>query len=337
MTRNAPQSFYANARRPLPQIAVALCALLFVGSAAHAQQADNAPETLKVQVRLVSLFVNVTDAHGSPVADLAKTNFALSEDGQPQSIAYFEKQTSVPLSVVLAIDTSGSTRKDLGPERRGARDFAQALLTPKDQLSLFDFNSDVRQAVPFTNNIHQIESGLGTLSKGPATALYAAVLLASQNLQPRSGRKVLVIVSDGDDTVGGTTYDEALAEAQRDDVMIYSLIDVPIEADAGRDTAGEHALITLSQETGGRSFYVAPEGSTRANQETLSAAFQKVSDDLRTQYLLGYYPRHPNHPSDPLAGKEAFHSIHITLEDLAPSLVETPHYRSGYYRSAARP
>ena len=93
---------------------------------------------------------------------------------------------------------------------------------------------------------------------------------------------MLVVVSDGDDTVKTSTYAQALEEALRGEVMIYSLIDVPIEASAGRDTGGEHALITLAEQTGGKYFYVADGG--------LDKAFEKVSDDLRTQYLLGYYP-----------------------------------------------
>ena len=199
---------------------------------------------------------------------------------------------------------------------------------PKDQLALFEFNSDVREAVPFTNSVRAFDSGLGSLGHGPATAFYSAVLLASQALAPRPGRKVLVLVSDGTNTVAGTTYDEALSTAQRSDVIIYSLIDVPIEADAGRDTGGEHAMITLSQETGGRAFYV--------NNGGLAAAFQKVSDDLHTQYLLGYYPR-PGAARNPLAGGGGFRSIHIGLQTLPAGVQGVPHYRNGYYRAPSEP
>ena len=295
---------------------------------------QNGETTLRVQVRLVSLFVGVTDSHGAPVPDLQKSNFLVSENGVPQTIAVFERQTDVPLSVVLAIDTSGSTRKDQGVEQRAAHEFAQALLPPgpqgghRDQFALFSFSSDVREVVPFTDNVRRIDGGLGSLDRGPATAFYAAVLLGAQTLAPRSGRKVLVVVSDGDNTVAGTTFDEALAAAQRGDTMIYSLIDTPIQADAGRDTAGEHAMITLSEETGGRAFYV--------NEGGLAAAFRKVSDDLRTQYLLGYYPVRGQR-ADVLAGPGGFRTLHVVLRNLPPGLDATPHYRSGYYRAAAQP
>ncbi len=285
--------------------------------------------TLRVQVRLVNLFVNVTDAHGAPVGDLNKENFALSEDGLPQTISVFERNTNMPLSLVLAVDTSGSTRRDLGAEQHAGRDFAQALLTPKDQLALFEFNSDVREVVPFTNNVRRIESGLGSLGHGPATAFYQAIYLAADALAPRGGRKVLLMISDGGNTVKGTGYDEALAEAQRSDTIIYSLIDTPIEADAGRDTAGEHAMITLSQDTGGRAFYVKDGG--------LAAAFRKVSDDLRTQYLLAYYPARGGKPGNPLGGGNAFHAVHVVLRNTPAQAEYTPHYRGGYFRAAASP
>lgn len=309
-------------------VAVALATTSLCSVVGRGQTAPG-PQTLRVEVHLVNLFVNVTDAHGAPVADLVKNNFLLTEDGSPQAIAIFEKQTNVPLSLVLAIDTSGSTRKDVGAEQNAAHDFAKALLTPQDQLSLFEFNSDVREVVPFTNNVRQIDHGLSTLSHGPATAFYSAVVLASQALAPHPGRKVLVLVSDGGNTVHGTSYDDALAEAQRSDTIIYSLIDVPIEADAGRDTGGEHAMIVLSQETGGRSFYVDSNG--------LAAAFKRVSDDLRTQYLLGYYPRHAPGTGNPLAGPGGFRALHVTLQGLEPGVVDTPHYRNGYYRAPTLP
>ena len=136
----------------------------------------------------------------------------------------------------------------------------------------------------------QIDRGLGQLRGDWATALYDAIYLGSDNLGQKEGRKVLVVISDGDDTAKNTTYAQALEQALRNEVMIYSLIDVPIEASAGRDTGGEHALITLAEQTGGKYFYVGEGG--------LDKAFAQVSDDLRTQYLLGYYPRRPGAGTD---------------------------------------
>jgi Ca-activated chloride channel family protein len=279
----------------------------------------NAPP-IRVDVRLVNVFVNVTDAHGSPVGGLTKDNFTLAEDGRPQKIAVFDRQSEMPLQIVLAIDTSGTVHKDMSIEEHAAREFVHALLRPVDQMDLMEFASDVREVVPFTNNLHQIDNGLDRLRGGPATALYDTIYLASQSLAGRQGRKVLVLITDGDDTVKGVDYPRALEQALRSEVLVYSIIDVPIAADAGRDTGGEHALITLSQETGGKHYY--------AESSQLEKAFQQVSDDLRTQYLLGYYPTRTAHAPD-------FRAISVELTGIPASADYSLRHRTGYYASPA--
>jgi Ca-activated chloride channel homolog len=124
-----------------------------------------------------------------------------------------------------------------------------------------------------------------------------------------------VIVSDGDDTVKDLDYGQALEEALRNEVMIYTIIDVPIAASAGRDIGGEHALITLAEQTGGKHFYVDEGG--------LDKAFAQVSDDLRTQYLLGYYPRNQ------VPGTE-FHRLNVTIPRAAQGDFNIRH-KTGYY------
>ncbi len=277
-----------------------------------------------VNVQLVNVFVNVTDREGGPIGGLTQNDFSLAEDGVPQKISYFERDTSMPLSIVLAIDTSGSVHKDLDVETHAARDFIHALLRPVDRLDLIDFNSDVEEVVPFTNDVHEIDSALSHLSNGPATALYNAIWLAAQRLAPRSGRKVLVVISDGGNTVQGTDYPQALEQAIRSEVMIYSIIDLPIIADAGRDTGGEHALITLSQGTGGKYYY--------AQYGDLTEAFAQVSEDLRTQYLIGYYPVRRRSESD-------FRHILVSLTPAAgPRAPEyVLRYRPGYYAPPSPP
>lgn len=276
---------------------------------------------IHVNVRLVNVFVNVTDANGAPVPGLTAKDFALSEEGRPQKITYFERETNVPLSIVMALDTSGSTRKDIPVEKDAAREFVRALLRPADRLDLMDFNSDVREVVPFTCNVRLIDAGLDHLDFGPATALYEAVYLASQRLQPRHGRKVLLLISDGGNTKYDVDYGQALEAARQGEVMVYSIIDLPIVADAGRDTDGEHAMISLSEETGGQYFY--------ANANNLRQVFQQVSENLRTQYLLGYYP-------DPPARGSNFRKISVRLTHTpkasGPYVVQN---RTGYYPDVA--
>ncbi|MGA2672662.1 MAG: VWA domain-containing protein [Terracidiphilus sp.] len=274
--------------------------------------------TLHLDVKLVNVFVNVTDKNGAIVGGLTKDDFALAEDGRPQQIAVFERQSELPLNLTLAIDTSGSVRKDMAEEADAAKRFAHAILRPQDQMSLIQFATDVRELTPFTNKVAQIDRGLGQLRGDWATALYDAIYLGAQRLGPKEGRKVLVLISDGDDTVKNTTYAQALEAALRNEVMIYSIIDVPIEASAGRDLGGEHALITLAEQTGGKSFYESDGG--------LDKAFARVSDDLRTQYLLGYYPHHQE------PGR-AFHRVQVTVPRAAAEAFNIRH-KTGYYMDA---
>ena len=274
--------------------------------------------TLRVDVRLVSVFVNVADQNGGIVAGLSRDDFVLTEDGRPQQIAVFERQSELPLNLTLAIDTSGSVRKDLSEEQDAARRFAHALLRPQDQMSIIQFATDVRVLTPFTSKLSQIDRGLSQLHGDWATALYDAICQGSEHLGGTKGRKVLILISDGDDTASRATYANALEQALRNEVMIYSLIDVPIEASAGRDLGGEHALITLAEQTGGKSFYVSDGG--------LDKAFARVSDDLRTQYLLGYYPKNQE------PGR-AFHRVEVAIPRAAATAFSIRH-RTGYYADA---
>ncbi len=289
-----------------------LSALLFAVPFLRAQ--DDVPN-FRMDVKLVNLFVNVTDRNGALVGQLNKEDFRVAEDGRPQEIAVFERQSELPLSLILAIDTSGSVFKDRAIEQEAARRFIHALLRPQDQMSLFEFSTEVRLVVDFTNKFAALDRGLGSLRGGDATALYDTIALGSRELAHKPGRKILVLVSDGGDTAKNTTYPEALEQALRAEVMIYSIIDVPIEADAGRDVGGEHALITLAEQTGGKSFYV--EGGN------LDKAFAQVSQDLRTQYLIGYYPHNQ-------APGLNFHRISVTVPRAAADAFNI-RYKTGYY------
>jgi Ca-activated chloride channel family protein len=293
------------------------CAVLLVVAAAVPSllAAQDGGTTLRMDVKLVSVFVNVTDRNGAIVGGLQSENFAVTEDGHPQQIAVFEKQSELPLNLTLAIDTSGSVHKDLVEEAAAARRFAHAIVRPQDQMSVMQFATVVRALTPFTNKLSLIDKGLSQLRPDWSSSVYDAIFQGSERLGAKEGRKVLVIISDGDDTANNVTYNEALEQALRNEVMIYSLIDVPIAASAGRSTGGEHALITLSEQTGGKYFYV--------NDGGLDKAFAKVSDDLRTQYLIGYYPRNQE------PGR-TFHRIRVTVPR-ATAEDFTVHHKTGYY------
>ena len=274
--------------------------------------------TLHLNVKLVSVFVNVTDRNGAIVGGLSKDDFAAFEDGRPQKIAVFERVSELPLNLTIAIDTSGSVSKDLRAEAAAARSFAQDILRPQDRMSVMQFATNVSVLTQFTDKVSAVDRGLKQLHTDFATALYDAIVQGSDALGRHEGRRALIVISDGDDTLQDKTYADALEYALRNQVMIYSLIDVPIEASAGRDTGGEHTLITLAQQTGGKYFYV--------NQEGLDATFKKVSEDLRTQYLIGYYPQNQ------LPGVD-FHRITVTIPRAANGDFNL-RYRMGYYSEA---
>ncbi len=287
-----------------------------------AESADGSQDsstTLKVDVKLVNVFVTVTDEHGAPVAGLKKENFGVLEDGKPQTISVFDKESALPLSIVLDIDTSLSTRKDLPLELASARRFAHAILRPIDTLSLYSFSEIVSEVVPFTSDLKTIDHGVERVRPGAATALYDALYLGAQALETRKGRKVLVVITDGGDTASQVDYKEAVRAAQEAEAIVYSIIVVPVEASAGRDTGGEHALIQISEDTGGKYFY-----ATSIPQ--LDDAFQRISDELRTQYLLAYYP------SQRLSDS-SFRRIEVKVDGAAAGATFTARHRTGYYTS----
>ena len=280
--------------------------------------------TLRVETRLVNVALNVVDAHGAPVGGFERQDFQIFEDGKPQTIAVFDREATSPLSIVLAIDASETVVTSERLERDAAKHFVRAILRPQDEICLMDFADTVREVVPFTNQAKRIDEGLGNLQHGDQTALYNAVYLASQRLATTSEaagrRRVLVVISDGGDSVAGKHYEEAVEEAQRAGAIVYSIIIVPIAADAGRNTGGEHTLIQMSEDTGGKYYYV-------TNPKELEPAFQHISDDLRTQYLLGYYA--------PLQGGEsAFRRIKVKMTDAALEAKYNLRYRTGYFADA---
>ncbi|MGO9124430.1 MAG: VWA domain-containing protein [Terriglobales bacterium] len=293
-----------------------------VADGASPSAAQNPDATIKVDVKLVNVFVTVTDDHGAPVTGLVKDNFELLEDGASQTISVFDKESALPLSIVMDIDTSLSTRKDLPLELTSARRFAHAILRPVDALCLYEFSETVDEIVPFTPDLKAIDRGIDHVHYGSATALYDAIYLGAQAVDRRQGRKVMVIITDGGDTVSRVDYKDAVRAAQEAEVIVYSIIVVPIEASAGRDLGGEHALIQISEDTGGKYFY-----ATSIPQ--LDEAFRKISDELRTQYLLAYYPSQHSSGSN-------FRRIEVKVTGTSAGAALAAHHRTGYYTKKSR-
>jgi Ca-activated chloride channel homolog len=274
--------------------------------------------TLKVDVNLVNVFVTVTDAHGAPVGGLKKENFLLEEDGHEQRIAVFDKESALPISIALDLDTSLSTRHDLPLEQAAAKRFAHTIVRPIDALSVYAFSETVRESTPgFTPDLKRIDEGIDHIRMGAATALYDAIYVTSRALDKRKGRKVIVLITDGGDTYSRIDYKEAVRAAEEAEALVYSIIIVPIENSAGRETGGEHALIQLSEDTGGKYYY-----ATAMSQ--LDEVFQKISDELRTQYLLAYYPSQRTSFSE-------FRRLEVKVEGVPDASAFRTRHRAGYY------
>ncbi len=274
----------------------------------------------RVDVRLVRILATVRDASGALAGGLQREDFHVTDNGVDQEIAVFERQSAQPLSVAVLIDRSRSTQRVRAYELTAMRRFFQALLregNPEDAAALISFNYEVVLQSGFTRRLDRLEQAIRRLRSEGATAMYDAIYLASKELERRGGRRVAVVVSDGADTISKATFHQALESLHNADAVLYALLLVPVKGEAGRNLRGENALIQFATGTGGRMFYPA------APRE-LDASFEEILRDLRTQYLIGYYPKNVPPP------RERFHRVQVT--------VRRPGYtvsaRTGYFADA---
>jgi len=289
-----------------------LLAVLCVWPSAAAQDT-----VIRVNVRLVRLLATVKNSAGALIGSLSRTDFSVFDSGVRQEIAVFERQTEQPLSVAVMIDTSASTGIQLKYELDSVDRFFKALLReghPDDAAALYSFNWQVTLMTSYTRRLARLEAQLKSLKSEGGTSLYDAIYLAARDLQGREGRHVMIVVTDGGDTTSAKDFRAALEAAQLADAVLYPVLVIPIQNDAGRNVGGENALTTLAAGTGARVFFP----GTGAE---LDRAFDDILRELRTQYLIGYYPK------DVPAAKDRFHNVQLKLSD--------PHLRvltrSGYY------
>jgi len=292
---------------------VAFAALLFAPLSAQQE------ETFRVDVKLVRVIATVKNVKGEPVGDLKKTDLKLTDNGALQEIALFERQTAQPLSVAVLLDISGSTAKDMKIQTAAVSRFISALFkegNPDDKAALWAFNWQISEEVHWTRNASRFPAAMKRLKAEAGTALYDAIYVAANDLDDRDGRHVIVVVSDGGNTFSNKDFHAAREAAHKADAVIYPVITTPITNEVGRNTGGEHALTTFAGETGGKVFAPGAEG--------LDQAFADILKDLRTQYLIGYYPR-----KVPLT-KNRFHTLE--LRTVNPDLHVVS--RTGYYGDA---
>jgi len=260
--------------------------------------------TLKVEVQVVNVYFNVKDKRGALIPNLKKEDFQVSEDGKPQTIKYFSAESNQPLTLGLLIDTSGSQARVLPMEQVVGSAFLNDVLTAKDLAFLINFDIQVSLLQDYTSDAERLRramlqtqindgggggavgiagAGQGTIpvTRPKGTLLYDAVYLAANDkLRNQSGRKALILLTDGGDYGSEETLNDAIAAAQQAEVMVY----VIMIADRGNFYTGDSEMRKLAGQTGGRVIDVGD------NEKKLRRAFDEIATELRSQYMVGYVP-----------------------------------------------
>ncbi|HYL83103.1 MAG TPA: VWA domain-containing protein [Candidatus Angelobacter sp.] len=248
--------------------------------------------TIRHTVNLVTVLVSVLDDHNRPAPDLPADAFQLFDEGLEQKIDIFEPETSQPLDLALMIDASMSAHKEIVFEREAAAHFIRQVIRPGDRLSVFSFDEEVAQRASYSDNVTALQEAVRKIPDGAGTSIYDAVLLGSRSLAGRGSdrRRVIVLVTDAGETTSRSEFEAARKEAVRSNVLLYTIVIRPVKNENGRNTAGEHALETMTDTTGGAMFY--PDTA-----QELTAIFDRIDRELRTQYRLAYYPN-PHGPAN---------------------------------------
>jgi Ca-activated chloride channel homolog len=254
---------------------------------------DSSPRgTVKINVNLVNVLVSVLDEHNRPAPDLPVDAFQVFEEGAPQKIVVFEPETKLPLDIALMIDSSMSAHKEISFEQDAAAHFVQQVLRPDDRLSVFAFDENVVQLAAYSADVGRLQGAIRKMADGAGTSIYDAVVLGSQSLakRPNERRRVIVLVTDAGETTSRYDFEAARKAALRAGVLIYTVVVRPVKNENGRNTAGEHALQTITESTGGAMFF--PD-----TLQELPVIFDRINSELRTQYRLAYYPE-PRGPAN---------------------------------------
>jgi VWFA-related protein len=292
-------------RRTVLQAAAALCCGRFL----HAQDQP----VFSAGVKVVNILATVRNKAGELVASLSKEDFSLSEDGRPQTIRYFTRETDLPLTVGLMVDTSGSQQRVLDAERGASFRFLdQVVRENKDKVFIVQFDSAVQIRQDLTSSVRKLEDVLAyvdteterqlQIQHGGGTLLYDAVVRASKDImQKQSGRKALIVLTDGVDNGSYFTLQDAVDAAQRADTLVYSIL----YADAGAygmfgGGGGERVLRRMSEQTGGGYFEV-------TKKLTVDRIFDTIEQELRSQYNIGYI-------SDKPAVLSEFRAVQLTAQ-----------------------
>ncbi len=283
------------------------------GRPLSAQETPPAGAVIKSRAIVVNLFVTASSGKDY-VRDLKKEDFSIYEDGVPQEIKYFNnlsQSKDLPLTIAMLVDTSASVSDKLQQEVATASAFFKQIVRPnKDMVTLLEFHSEVILTQDFTDDPDRLDRSLAKLRPGGNTALYDAVYLASEDkLSGEAGRKIIVILSDGEDTASKVSMDTAIKSAQKHDVLIYGL-----GVRSPNYPANFGALEKFCRETGGKFF------SPKASFDQLKKTFDAIMNDINHQYNMAYEPKNQQRDG-------TYRNIKVTVRRKGLKLF----YRQGYY------
>lgn len=279
-------------RRRALQATAALCA----GGLAHSQDQP----VFSTDVKVVNVLATVRNKTGSLIGNLEKPDFSLAEDGRPQTIRYFLRETDLPLTLGLMVDTSGSQVKVLDQERGASLRFLDHVFREgKDRVFIMQFDTSVQIKQPLTSSIRQLDDAMAYVDSetrrqlqmqgGGGTLLYDAVVRASDEIMKKqTGRKALIVLSDGVDFGSESSLGDSIEAAQRADTLIYSILysDPDAYGMFGGGHDGKRVLQNMSEDSGGSFFEV-------SKKQTVDAMFGIIEEELRNQYSIGYVSDKP--------------------------------------------
>ncbi len=285
---------------------------------------------IRVTTGLVHLVVTVTDKHHRLVTDLDRSDFKISENGVPQEIRFFGSETDLPLRIGVLLDTSNSIRDRLQFEKDAANNFLNDVIRRgKDMAFLMTFDNEPQVIQDYTDQIYLLTSAIQDQRAGGGTALNDAIYMAAEKLekaplmrgQTPDLRRVIVVISDGDDNLSDHAFSDAIGEAVRSEAVIYTIstntdwlaIDNPNKPTKYNMDPGDKAMSDLANQTGGRAFFP-------YSTDDLADSFQNIGTELRSQYFIAYKPTNP-----PVAGQ--YRKIDVRT-DRKGLIVRT---RKGYY------
>jgi Ca-activated chloride channel family protein len=246
---------------------------------------------IHADVNLVNVIVSVQDATGQPVPGLPRAAFTVLDEGRVQDVAIFEAETQQPLDLALMIDTSLSATKELDFEKEAAIRFIRRVVRPTDALAVYSISEGVERFTPFTSNLGTLETGVKRMTSGAGTSLYDAIYLAANDIRhrPSGHRRAIVLVTDAGETTSSYKFEDARRAALAAETLLYTIIVRAMRSDLLRNLAGEHAIETITDSTGGAMF-------TADDLGQLGSLYSQIDRELRTQYLLAFYPQPPPPP-----------------------------------------